>query len=387
MPTSATFTDRIKRKARDIGFDAVGVARVQEYPHADALREWLRQGMHAEMAYIPRREAERLDPTKVVPGARTIVSVAKLYRTREIPTDARDDPTRGVISRYAWGDDYHDVMGAELKALRAWIEDASDEPFESRVYVDSGPVLEREVAMLAGLGWIGKNTMLMSRELGSYFFLGEIITTLDLDPDAPVTDHCGSCVKCLDACPTDAFPEPYVLDARKCLSYLTIELKGAIPEGHRDGVGDQVFGCDICQEVCPWNRKAPTADDPAYQPRPGLVAPELAPLMDTTDEAFRERFRRSPVKRTKRRGLLRNVAVALGNTRDPDALPALERGMSDPEPLVRQHAAWALGRIGGKRADEALRRSRAVEEDADVVAEIDNALNREPQQPQQEDDP
>ena len=309
MPTSATFTDRIKRKARDIGFDAVGVARVQEYPHADALREWLRQGMHAEMAYIPRREAERLDPTKVVPGARTIVSVAKLYRTREIPTDARDDPTRGVISRYAWGDDYHDVMGAELKALRAWIEDASDEPFESRVYVDSGPVLEREVAMLAGLGWIGKNTMLMSRELGSYFFLGEIITTLDLDPDAPVTDHCGSCVKCLDACPTDAFPEPYVLDARKCLSYLTIELKGAIPEGHRDGVGDQVFGCDICQEVCPWNQHhAQSSADPAVQPREWILNSTANEMASWSDDTWSERLRASALRRIKPWMWRRNLA-------------------------------------------------------------------------------
>jgi epoxyqueuosine reductase len=380
MPTSATLTGRIKSKARDVGFDAVGVARVQAYPHADAFRAWLRQGMHGEMGYIPRREAERLDPAEVVPGARSIVSVAKLYRTQEIPADLRDDPTRGVISRYAWGDDYHDVMSGQLKELRAWIEDESETSFDSRVYVDSGPVLEREVAMLAGLGWIGKNTMLMSRELGSYFFLGEIITTLDLEADAPVTDHCGSCTKCLDACPTDAFPEPYVLDARKCLSYLTIELKGAIPDEHREDVGDQVFGCDICQEVCPWNRKAPVVDDATYQSRPGLVAPELPPLMHTTDEAFRERFRRSPLKRTKRRGLLRNVAVALGNTGSPDALPALEHGMSDPEPLVRRHVAWALGRIGGKRAEDALRDALALEDDADVAAEIDSALTREPQQ-------
>jgi epoxyqueuosine reductase len=380
MPTSAELTDRIKQKARDIGFDAVGVASVQAYPHADAFRDWLRQGMHGEMAYIPRREAERLDPTEVVPGAKSIVSVAKLYRTQEIPDDLRDDPARGVISRYAWGDDYHDVMAGQLKELRSWMEGESATAFESRAYVDSGPVLEREVAMLAGLGWIGKNTMLMSRELGSYFFLGEIITTLDLDADAPVTDHCGSCTKCLDACPTDAFPEPYVLDARKCLSYLTIELKGAIPHEHREQVGDQVFGCDICQEVCPWNRKAPIVDDAEYEPRPGLVGPELAPLMQTTDEAFRERFRRSPLKRTKRRGLLRNVAVALGNTRDPDALPALEKGMSDAEPLVRRHVAWALGRIGGKRAEEALRSARAIEADRDVVAEIDSALTPEQQE-------
>ena len=376
MPTSTDLTDRIRAEALAIGFDAVGVARVQAYPHAGAFQEWLRQGMHGEMAYIPRREAERLDPTEVVPGARSIVSVAKLYRTQEIPDDLRDDSTRGVISRYAWGDDYHDVMSGQLKELRAWMERESDTTFDSRVYVDSGPVLEREVAMLAGLGWIGKNTMLVSRELGSYFFLGEIITTLDLEADAPVTDHCGSCTKCLDACPTRAFPEPYVLDARKCLSYLTIEQKGAIPAEHREAVGSQVFGCDICQEVCPWNRKAPMGGDATYEPRPGLVAPELAPLMRTTDEDFRERFRRSPMKRTKRRGLLRNVAVALGNTGSADALPALEHGMSDPEPLVRRHVAWALGRIGGERADDALRRARAVEKDTDVRAEIDNALTR-----------
>ncbi|MBT5712386.1 tRNA epoxyqueuosine(34) reductase QueG [Candidatus Poribacteria bacterium] len=383
MPATEALTDQLKREARAIGFDAVGIARVQPYPHADAFRAWLGRGMHGTMAYIPRSEEKRLDADKVVPGARSIVSVAKLYRTQDIPDDLRDDRERGVIARYAWGDDYHDVMKEQLNELRAWLEERSAAPFDSRVYVDSGPVLEREVAMLAGLGWIGKNTMLMSRDLGSYFFLGEIITTLGLVADEPVTDHCGSCTKCLDACPTDAFPEPYKLDARKCLSYLTIERKGEMPAGYRELAGDNIFGCDICQEVCPWNRKAPLTDDPEYQPREGLVAPELAPLMAMSDEAFRERFRGSPLKRSKRRGLLRNVAVSLGNTCDPDAVPALEAGMADAEPLVRRHAAWALGRIGGKGAEEALRRARTGEGDADVLAEIDDALT---QGSQQEDD-
>jgi epoxyqueuosine reductase len=374
MSALDTLTDRLKSKARAVGFDAVGVARVGAYPHADAFQEWLRNGMHGEMGYIPRAEDKRLDPTLVVEGARSIVSVAKLYRTQDNPDDLRDDRDRGVISRYAWGDDYHDVMKDQLNELRGWLEEASDAAFDSRVYVDAGPVLEREVGALAGLGWIGKNTMLMSRELGSYFFIGEIITTLDLTPDAPVTDHCGSCTKCLDACPTDAFPEPYVLDARKCLSYLTIELKGEMPVEYRELAGDHIFGCDICQEVCPWNRKAPVTQDAEYQPRDGLVAPELAPLMETTDEAFRERFRRSPIKRSKRRGLLRNVAVSLGNTGNPDAVPALEVGLSDAEPLVRRHAAWGLGRIGGKAAEEALSLARTTEDDADVLCEIDDAL-------------
>ena len=380
MPATQTLTDQLKRKARAIGFDAVGIARVQAYPHADAFREWLERGMHATMAYIPRSEEKRLDPEQVVPGARSIVAVAKLYRTQDIPHDLRDDRERGVISRYAWGDDYHDIVKEQLNELRTWLEERSDAPFDSRVYVDSGPVLEREVAMLAGLGWIGKNTMLMSRELGSYFFLGEIITTLGLVADEPVTDHCGSCTKCLDACPTDAFPAPYTLDARKCLSYLTIERKGEIPAEYRELAGNHIFGCDICQEACPWNRKAPLADDTEYRPREGLVTPALAPLMGMSDEAFRERFRGSPLKRPKRRGLLRNVAVALGNTCDPDAIPALEAGLSDAEPLVRRHVAWGLGRIGGKRAQEALRRAGAAEDDADVLAEIDDALQQAPQE-------
>lgn len=368
---------RLKSKARAIGFDAAGVARVGAYPHADAFRDWLRGGMQGEMDYVPRSEDKRLDPTLALPGARSIVSVAKLYRTQDIPGDLRDDRERGVISRYAWGDDYHDVMKDQLNELRSWLQEQEPGAFDSRVYVDAGPVLEREVGMLAGLGWIGKNTMLMSRELGSYFFLGEIVTTLDLAADEPVTDHCGSCTKCLDACPTDAFPEPYVLDARKCLSYLTIERRGEMPVEYRELAGDQIFGCDICQEVCPWNRKAPLAEDAEYQPRDGLVAPKMTPLMAMTDDAFRERFRGSPLKRSKRRGLLRNVAVSLGNAGNPDAVPALEIGLSDAEPLVRRHAAWALGRVGGKPAEEALRRARTAENDADVLSEIDDALAQE----------
>jgi epoxyqueuosine reductase len=282
---------------------------------------------------------------------------------------------RGQIARYALGDDYHDVMLARLKALLAEIRARYGEELPGRAYVDSGPLLERDLAQRAGLGWWGKNTNLLHRHLGSYFFLGALLLGLELEPDVPTTAHCGTCTRCLDACPTQAFIAPYLLDARRCISYLTIELKGPIPRELRPLIGDWIYGCDICQEVCPWNRKAPPTREPAFQPREGLSAPELIPMLAMTDEEFRARFRGSPIQRTKRRGLLRNVAVALGNARDPAAVPALRAALErDPEPLVRGHAAWALGRIGGPAARAALRAAAATETDAYVSEEIALAL-------------
>jgi epoxyqueuosine reductase len=366
----------MKRQALSLGFDAVGVAPIAPYPHADFFREWLARGWHGEMAYLDRNADKRLDPRQVMPDARSIVCLAKVYRTQDIPDEVRQRPSRGIISRYAWGDDYHDVLGAQARRLRDWIRQNGGEGADGRAYVDTGPVLEREAAMLAGLGWIGKNTMLLSRELGSYFFLAEIITNVAFEPDAPTTDHCGTCRRCLDACPTQAFPEPYVLDARRCISYLTIERKGAIPVEFREAIGNHVFGCDICQEVCPWNRKAPLADNAEYAPRDGLLAPKLVSLMGMDEEEFRRRFRASPVKRAKRRGLLRNVAVALGNSHDERAVPALAKGLDDAEPLVRAHAAWALGQIGGERARARLLRAANNETEPDVQKAIQAALGR-----------
>jgi epoxyqueuosine reductase len=262
-------------------------------------------------------------------------------------TDA--DVGRGWIARYAWGDDYHDVVKARLEDLRARLA-ADLGPLESRVYVDTGPVVERAYAAAAGLGAWGKNTCLLHPEHGSWFFLGEVITNLEMEPDAPRADLCGSCTACLEACPTGALVAPYALDATRCISYLTIELKGAIPEEQRPGLGRHVFGCDICQDVCPWNRRRRERGEAGFEPREGLLAPDLDALAVLDEAGFRETFRGSPVKRAKRRGLLRNVCVAIGNSGDAARRPVLERLAADADPLVREHAAWALGRLDAAKA-------------------------------------
>ncbi len=275
------------------------------------------------------------------------------------------------ISRYAWGDDYHDAMRERLERLLASVREEVGPEVQGRVFVDAGPVMDRAVAARAGLGWFGKNTNLLSPRLGSFFVLGELFLSLALEPDRPMADRCGQCRACLDACPTQAFVEPYVLDARRCISYLTIELKGAVPRDLRAPMGTHVFGCDICQDVCPYNaRYRPTAD-PAFQPRPGLFEPELIPLLRLTDAEFKAKFRGSPILRAKRRGFLRNVCVALGNLGQAEAVPALAEALAgDPEPAVRAHAAWALGRIGGPEADAALWEALSRECDTVVAEEI-----------------
>ena len=252
------------------------------------------------------------------------------------------------------------------------------EDIEGRYYVDTAPVLERELAARAGLGWWGKNTMLINRRVGSYFLLAEVITTVELEYDSPATDHCGSCTRCLDACPTQAFPEPYVLDARRCISYLNIELKTAIPQDLRDGMGDWLLGCDICQDVCPWNRRAPVTQEQAFHARPGLDPVDLLELITLDRDAFNERFRRNPAKRPKRRGMLRNAAVALGNAGQADVtVPVLAQVLlKEEEPLVRSHVAWALGKLGGRQAREALESAKDVEQDEEVQQEISDALGK-----------
>jgi epoxyqueuosine reductase len=255
------------------------------------------------------------------------------------------------MSRYAWGDDYHDVLKALLERLRARLQEEMG-PFQARAYVDTGPIVERAYAAAAGLGAWGKNTCLLHPEQGSWFFLGELVTDLEMTPDAPRADMCGSCTACLEACPTGALPAPYVLDATRCISYLTIEVKGEVPEGRRAGLGRHVFGCDICQDVCPWNRKRRHSGPAAFAPREGALAPDLRDLASLDPAAFRERFRKSPVKRAKRRGLLRNVAVALGNSGDAGNRPLLETLARDEDPLVREHAEWGLARLSSARAGE-----------------------------------
>jgi epoxyqueuosine reductase len=372
MDHRTTLTQQLKAKAHALGFDLVGVTSADPLAAVDRYRAWLAQGFAGEMGYMARNVEKRADPRQVLPDVRSIVVLAMNYRTNpELPEDTQP---RGWISRYAWGQDYHTLMGLKLEALVTFIRSVEGDGVQARWYVDTGPILERELAWRAGLGWPGKNTNLINRQLGSWLLLGVILLDRALVYDEPATAHCGTCTRCLVACPTDAFVAPGVLDARRCISYLTIELRGAIPRELRPLMGTHIFGCDICQAVCPWNRKAPVSSEAAFQPRAGFAAPELLPLLSLTEEGFRALFRESPIRRAKRRGFLRNVAVALGNLRDPRAIPALAQAVHDPEPLIRGHAAWALGRIGGEAARRFLRAALASEGEADVRQEMLFAL-------------
>lgn len=370
--------DRIRARARALGFDVAGVAPAEAgEPAMEAYRAWLARGFHGEMGYLSRADAvaRRADPARILPGVQSIVVVALNYHTRPLPPHLRDDPSRGVIASYAWGRDYHDLMLPRLEQLAAAVELETGQAAACRPYVDTGPVLERALAVRAGLGFVGRNANLIHPRLGSWLFLGELLTVAALPPgEQEAGGTCGHCTRCLEACPTAAFPAPYVLDARRCISYLTIELKGPIPRELRPLMGNRIFGCDICQEACPWNRRfaRPTALAPELAP--GRVAPPLLELLALDEEAFQRRFAGSPVKRAKRRGLLRNVAVALGNWGDPAAVPALSRALADAEPLVRGHAAWALGRFGIPPARQALEQALPAEPDGWVCDEIVAAL-------------
>lgn len=366
-------TTQIKARARELGFDPVGVAPAEPPEHWAFYLDWVARGYAGEMGYLGRNLERRADPRTVVPGAKSVLCVGMNYEPREAPSPVDDRP-RGRVSRYARADDYHDVMVGRLTRLLEEIQ-ALAPSASGRVYVDTGPVLERDFAARAGIGWFGKHTNLIHKEKGSWFFLGEIILTIDLDCDAPVMDHCGTCTLCMEACPTDAIPEPYVLDSTRCISYLTIELKGAIPREHRVQVGDWIFGCDICQEVCPWNQKqARPTDEPEFQAREGVASPDLAEVLGLDQAAFSRQFKGSPIKRAKRRGLLRNAAVALGNTGGVEDVQVLVKSLRDPEPLVRGHAAWALGQIGGREAKRALQEMLLQEPDDEVCREIQVAL-------------
>lgn len=341
----------IKLKAQELGFDLCGVAPANDFPELAFLGEWLARGYAGEMAYMARSADRRADVRAVVPGARSVVVTGTVYNT--VPPYASDEPRPDVarISRYAWGDDYHDVLKKRLEALLAWMHAESPASFDARAYVDTGPVQERVYAQHAGLGWLGKNGCLISPEVGSWLFLSEIICTLPLEPDTEVLDQCGTCTRCLDACPTGALVEPGVLDARRCLSYLTIEIKGASPAHLRSALGAHVYGCDICQDVCPYNQAAPRSDDAAWQPRPGLDLPKLAELWRRPDSELRTLVKGSAMTRAKLTGLRRNLAVAIGNSGDPDARAALaERGPDRPsadDPMVQEHVAWALDEVKG----------------------------------------
>jgi epoxyqueuosine reductase len=365
-------TRDLKQYAAEIGFALCGVCPAVAPPGVERLDQWLAAGYAGQMEYLSNRREAYNNPDLVLQGARSIVMLAMNYRTSE-PEPSGEG--RGRVSRYAWGElDYHDLIRERLDSLGVFLK--LRVPHASiRGVVDTAPLLEREFAQLAGLGWTGKNTLLINRHAGSWFFLAAILTDLELKFDSPhETDHCGSCRACLDACPTNAFPQPYVLDASRCISYLTIELKGSIPRELRSGMDEWIFGCDICQDVCPWNSKSPQSSEPGFTPRQDSNPLDLAALFYMDDVAFRARFRNTPLWRPRRRGLLRNAAIALGNRPASVAVPALVHGLSDAEPLVRSACAWALGENAEQEALRTLIDRLAIEEDPDVIQEIQDAL-------------
>jgi epoxyqueuosine reductase len=377
-----TLETLLKAQAYGLGFDLVGIARLGPVASASAFEEWVAAGYAGEMAWLARGAEKRRDTRLSVPAslARTderapavsAVVVAMDYGGRE---------PEGPVARYARGQDYHAVLEERLRALHRWLEVRLGRAVPGKPYVDTGPLLERDLARRAGLGWFGKNTNLIHPTRGSFHFLGTLLVGLELAPDAPFeADRCGTCTRCLDACPTDAFVAPRVLDATRCVSYLTIELQGAIDEALREGVGDRVYGCDVCQSVCPFNVKfaRALADDSPFAPREALGHKDARTLARTllgmSPSEFSDSFRGSPVKRAKLRGLKRNAAVVLGNVGSADDVPALVAALLDDEPLVRAHAAWALGRLGGPAAVAALRDRMDVEPDASVRSELGSAL-------------
>ena len=337
--------------ACELGFDSCRVASCVPPAHTQEFQAWLKNGAQGEMQYMARGEEKRSDPQKVLAGAKSIIVLALNYFQGEAAgvspinnaaAGTAATTTTGRVARYAWGDDYHDVIAAKLNEIDNFLKEFGG---TQKCYVDTGPVLERDHAAAAGIGWHGKSTMLIDEKLGTWFFLAEILTTLELPPDPPVRDRCGTCARCITACPTGAITAPHKLDARRCISYLTIELKGSIPLELRPLMGDRIFGCDDCLDACPWNRFAQVSRESAFAARRSTTAFALRDYLRLNDAEFRNLFRDSPIKRIKRRGLLRNVCVALGNVGTGEDLPALERAASDPERLIAEHAQWAIDRI------------------------------------------
>jgi epoxyqueuosine reductase len=323
----------VKQQARALGFDLCGVAPAAELPELRLLSRWLGRGYAGEMAYMHRTAAQRADVRRVLPSAQSVVVTGTLYNTAAPYSIEDADPRRAQIARYAWGDDYHVVIGGRLDALLAWMRAESDQPFDARAYVDTGPVQERVYAQHAGLGWIGKNTCVINPAVGSWIFLSEILCSLPLDADEPSLDQCGTCTLCLEACPTQAFEAPGMLDSTRCISYLTIEQRGPIPDVFAPAIGSHVYGCDICQEVCPWNQMAPASADPAWQARPAWKDADVAAIAAMSDDELRAAMRGSAMRRTKVAGLRRNVSVAMDNcsrtVRDERARDASARWPSD----------------------------------------------------------
>jgi epoxyqueuosine reductase len=371
---NADLTGRIKERARQLGFSAVGCCPAVSPPGWPRFQEWLANGFAGEMRYLSDRADTYEHPRAVLAGARSLVVLTMNYRTQ---SPAPRETGQGRISRYAWGTcDYHDVIHDRLRRLRDSIRQWEPQA-QLRGVVDTAPLLEREFGQLAGLGWIGKNTLLLSPQSGSLFFLAALLTDLTLEYDEPFAgDHCGTCRACLDACPTQAFPQAYVLDATRCISYLTIELRSAIPAELREPLGEWLFGCDICQDVCPWNSKAPPSAEAGFAAPPEHNPVDAAEWFGMDDAEFRRRFRRTPLWRAKRRGLLRNAAIVLGNQRSPASIPALRSGLDDADPLVRQACAWALGRMPAAAVRDALQSRLDVEQEAAVVEELRAALQQ-----------
>jgi epoxyqueuosine reductase len=342
---------QIRERALELGFDDCRFTVADPPESGTHFLEWLKQGNHGTMSWLERNAAKRLDPQQVLPGSRSLITLAASYHAAQVSGVPGDIPPGacGIIARYARFQDYHDVLAARLRELAAYVDQLGGAGVRSLWYVDTGPLLERDIAQRAGLGFVGKHTNLISRTVGNWFFLSEIITTLALDPDSPERNRCGTCTRCITACPTGAIRAPFQLDARLCISYLTIELKGSIPVELRPRVGNRVFGCDDCLAVCPWNRFA--REGRLMQPfaRSDLDTPRLLDLLGLDTVAFRQRFAGTPMERTRRRGLLRNVCVALGNTAGPEALPALDKAAHDPEPLIAEHALWAIEQIAARR--------------------------------------
>ncbi len=382
--------ETIKKQAHLLGFDLVGVSSPKPPKHIDVYERWVEAGRHGKMDYLatPRAMQRRADLRQVLPECRSILALGMRYMAPKTlysrktsnaseTTGRGNHSPSGQISAYAWGSDYHPIIEKRLEDLVSFIEKRVGNPFPNRWYVDTGPILERELAQRAGLGWIGKNTCLINPKHGSFFFLAELLIGLELEPDDPFsTDYCGSCNRCIQACPTGCILPDRTIDSRKCISYLTIELKESIPQEMRARLGNWVFGCDICQQVCPWNQRISNEDvDTAFAPRAGITSPNLVDELNLRQNDFNHKFKGSPIKRAKRRGYLRNVAVSLGNSQLPEAVSALTKVLlEDPEPLIREHAAWSLAQIGGAEAKQALMSAREKETHINIQREIDEVL-------------
>ena len=366
----ATLTAKTKALGKSLGFDIVGITTADRFARDEqAALERVNDGLMDGLPwYTPERVRKANSPRRLLDDARSVVSLAMSYNYGEAEPEGRGP--QGKVARYAWGEDYHEVMKKRLREFVAALPDLAGQPVKTRIFVDDGPMNDRAAAERAGVGWFGKNTNILNPTYGSWLLLGQVITDLDLVPDVPLKKNCGECVRCIDDCPTGAIVAPYVIDNRKCISFLTIELRGPIPRDLRPLMGDWVFGCDICQDVCPVNWKAAPALEPAFRKRHDFDAPALLPLLELDDEGFRERFRGSPIKRAKRVGLQRNVCVALGNIGDPVAVPALARVLKTGEPLLREHAAWALGKIGTPEARAALLTALPDETEREVDKEL-----------------